>query len=93
MVYGVNGMKKYWSTFCDDLALFGLSCSLALTTWVGIMLFGFYAFAMIYREEKLVGGIMAVCWVLLVWRKAHVRVEAVTKSVKSDDDDQVSHLQ
>lgn len=80
-------MKKILEHFCDDLDLFGLSCSLALTTWVGIMLFGFYAFAMIYRDDKLVGGIMAVCWVLLVWRKAHVRVEAVTKSVKSDDDD------
>lgn len=78
-------MKKILDHFCDDLALFGLSCSLALTTWVGIMLFGFYAFAMIYRDGKLVGGIMAVCWVLLVWRKAHVRIGVVTE-VESEDD-------
>ena len=79
-------MKKILERFCDDLSLFGLSCSLALTTWVGIMLFGLYAFAMIYRDDKLVGGIMAVCWVLLVWRKAHVRIGVVTE-VESEDDD------
>ena len=86
-------MKKALEHVCDDLALFGLSCSLALTTWVGIMLFGLYALAMFYSEDKILGSILAVCWALLVWRKAHVRVETETKNVKSDDDDQVSHLQ
>lgn len=80
-------MKKVLARVCDDFALFGLSCSLALTTWVGIMLFGFYVLGMIYREAKLLGGIMAVCWVLLVWRKAHVRIRAVVKEVESEDDD------
>lgn len=77
-------MKKVLARVCDDFALFGLSCSLALATWVGIGLLGFYAVAIFISGEVILAVILDVLLILLVWRKLHVQTRVVLE--EKDDD-------
>lgn len=75
-------MKDLLTDMLEDLALFGLACSLALQAWVGIVLLVFYAVAIFISGEVILAVILGVLFVLLVWRKLHVQI-----SVKLEEED------
>ena len=78
-------MKKVLEHICDDLALFGVSCSLALTTWAGLLLFLFYALALVFKGAEILGSILLVWWVFLVGNKSYTRTKIVLKEDEDDD--------
>lgn len=78
-------MKKVLEHVCDDLALFGVSCSLALTTWAGLLLFLFYALALVFKGDEILGSILLVWWVFLVGNKSYTRTKIVLKEDEDDD--------
>lgn len=77
-------MKDLLTDMLDDLALFGLACSLALQTWVGIVLLGFYAVAIFISGEVILAVILDALLVLLVWRKLHVQISV---DLEEEDND------
>lgn len=78
-------MKKVLEHVCDDLALFGVSCSLALTTWAGLLLFLFYALALVFKGDEILGSILLVWWVFLVGNKNYTQTKIVLKEDEDDD--------
>lgn len=68
-----------------DFMTFGLACFLALQTWIGMALLGFYAVMVFISGEKILASVMGVLLLLLVWRKLHVQTTIVELEEEGDD--------